>query len=181
MGFECYTVCLLPVRACQSHIRGSAEAVRSMGEAMIKMWPGICCDYLEVADLPHVRAADHEYLIYKSPLGCIQILLEPGENDSVVTSLRFAYCNPRTVVSPFCDMIIWSMKKFGTRCDIMSNLDPGQDCQLKGITDPDAVRGVVGPSVDYNRRAWQRDAGSSDELCCSPGEAVAHFIYPQLR
>jgi len=182
MGFESYTVWLSPQRYPASEARNNESTADGVARAIIARWPEICNDDLQLADLPYVKKDDEIFLIHKSPLGWIQILIEPNSSRNAANiSLRFAYCNPRTVVGPFCDMIKWAMRKYGTDCFAMSDFPREHAEHIGEITDPEEVYRLLVPSIDYNRKLWHLDAQSEEEVCCSPGEAVERFIMPHCH
>ena len=114
--------------------------------------------------------------VYQTSAGLIQLLACCNGG----LTLRFAYSNPRSVYMPFCAITEWLMRSYGFTCHLHSEPAPIQQGVSREITEPEQVCATLIPSMDYNRRLWQGDAGTEEEAILRPGHAIMRFITPQL-
>lgn len=124
--------------------------------------------------------ADREYaLVYETETELFQILVMlEWHNRYVYVSLRFAYCNPRSIYDPFCTLIEWLMYRYHLDCMPMRELGrsvEGTVIAAYPIKDPAEIRSVLIPSMDHMRNNWQQWIGSSEEAKLRPWEARVHF------
>lgn len=89
---------------------------------------------------------------------------------SQLTQELIAYCNPRSVYLPFAAVVAWLMrtqKMQGSTLVSEQNLD---------LTTSEDVLKVLVPSMEANRHLWFQDAGTEQEACLRPDEAIERFI-----
>lgn len=172
MGLEAYTVLLTPRSSSPLVIGHYAASIQSLVSEMQREWPDIHRDEEEHLCQPYPPQREEAFLFYETRLGLFQIMLTP-HREGVTASVRFAYCNPRSVYRPFTSVIAWLMEQYGM-CGYTMASDRSQE-----LNDPYAVLTVLTPSMDYNRHLWQLDAGTSEEAILSPGRAIERFILPR--
>lgn len=172
MGFEAYTVLLVPCPTSLLAAGHRTTSVQSLVNELRQEWPDIHTDEQELLCRPYAPKSEEAFLVYETTRGLFQIMLSPHQGQTRA-SLRFAYCNPRSVYQPFTSVIVWLMERYGMRGSTMAS-DQSQD-----LNDPQEVLTVLTPSMDYNRRLWQTDAGTNEEAGLRPGEAIERFISPQ--
>jgi hypothetical protein len=181
MGFEDYQVLICPEKHSPLWADNDMATLERIAVDIQIRWPEFHTDDVAVAHLQYPPRPEEAFLIYDTPAGLFQmlIMLNRRENNCVTISLRFAYCNPRSVYEPFCAVIEWLMRRYAMYCSVMRDLAPGQEGVSDEITDAGAVCAVLVPSMDYNRRLWQLDAGTEEEAVLRPGEAIARFVAPR--
>lgn len=142
-------------------------------------WPCIQPDAVERNSRPYGPGPDEIFLMHHTSDGLIQInpQLARRKHDVATFSLRFAYCNPRTVYEPFCALIEWLMRRYHMFCHNCRDLAPEQRGLSDDIDDPADVRRMLVPSMDYNRALWQLDFGR-EEAAVRPDEALVRFVLP---
>ncbi len=142
-------------------------------------WQEIRPDIAETERLFSPKEEREELLVYHSAAGLFQltVLLGNVQPDTISVHLRVAYCNPRTVHAPFCDVIAGLMDRY-TLCAYCSEPAPPGGDMRETIPDLRDVRTVLIPRLDYNRGFWQQDAQTTEEAILRPGDAVARFIMP---
>lgn len=171
MGFEAYTVLLVPCPTSPLVTGSHAGTVQRLVNEMRQEWPDIRMDEEELDCRTYPPQPGEAFLVYETSLGLFQIMLGLHQ-EQVTASVRFAYCNLRSVYRPFTSVIAWLMERYGMRGYTMA-ADQSQD-----LNDPQEVLTVLKPSMDYNRHLWQIDAGTSEEAGLRPGEAIERFILP---
>lgn len=181
MGFEDYTVVLYPSRVSLLWTVDGKEAVEKLRVSLLKCWTEIHVDDVEMAHLQYRTNDEESFLVYESPHGLIQILIKTRkeDHDVVIVSIRFAYCNPKRIVDLFINIVIWLMDTFSMECYVLRDFAPEQREAKDRLTKTEDIRSVLEPSIEYNRKLWQKDAGY-EEACLRPGEALARFISPRL-
>ena len=70
------------------------------------------------------------------------MLLTPSLGQ-VGVSVRFAYCNPRSIYSPFLTSITWLMENYKMYAYVMAS------DSLPDLTNPQDVERILIPSMDY--------------------------------
>ena len=176
MGFEAFSVILSPVDAEED-----ALTTGHLVSQMKRRWRSVQTDSLELAERADARSRNKVHLVRRTTAGLIQVALWRDKSSCALRiELRFAYCNPRSVYGPFCEMTAWLMQKYKMRCHIVPDLAPEQ----QGISDdferPEMAAELLTPSMDYNRSLWQLDAGTEATAALRPGDAIAKFITPRL-
>ncbi len=171
MGFEPYTIFLVPKQLSPSITDRSKSSVQQVIGELRQKWPSVRLDEEELGCLSYPPIPGEVYLVHETMQGLIQILLTPSQGE-ITVSVRFAYCNPRSVYKPFMDIIAWLMERYEMYASVMASDD------IPDLTDPQKVEDVLVPSMDYNRRLWQTDTGTSEEAILRTGDAVARFVTP---
>lgn len=173
MGFESYTVVLTPQQRGFLGTDESQLTVQQVVGDLRKKWPAIRLDEeeAELRSLNFPLAEKEICLVYETAQGLFQLLLTPYHKQ-VSVSLRFAYCNPRTVYKPFLEVAAWMMKHYQLSASIMASDDTPE------VNNPQEVESIFIPSMDYNRRLWQADARTGEEAILRPGDAIVRFISP---
>ena len=173
MGFESYTVVLTPRQIALPGTDRSMDTVPQMVGDLRQRWSVIRLDEKEVElrSLNFPLAEGEVCLVYETAQGLFQLLLTPYRKQ-VSISLRFAYCNPRTVYQPFIRVTTWMMERYQRCASVMASDD------VPEVNNPQEVESVFIPSMDYNRRLWQADARTSEEAILRPGDAIVRFISP---
>jgi hypothetical protein len=169
MGFEAYTVHLVPCSYSPLATGQQTDAIQRIVNDLRQKWPVLRSDETELRSLVCPLVPGEACLVYQTAQGLIQIMLTPCRGQASV-SLRFAYCNPRSVYQPFTAMIAWLMERHQMHGYVMAS------DKLPDLSNPQEVETVLVPSMDYNRRLWQQDAGTSEEAILRPGEAIERFI-----
>lgn len=181
MGFEDYVVLIESTRTPEFWMDVSGRPLTYIREEIAARWPSIHTDNVELAHLQYPPSPEQLFLCSHTSGGLFQILVSVGNSTRpfVVVSLRFAYCNPRTVYEPFCAFIEWLMDKWSMSCTMMREPAPEQGNITRTMGDPREVRPVLIPSMDYHRKLWRLDAGT-EEAILRPHEAINRFITPHL-
>lgn len=169
MGFESYTVSLssrpgAPHTNCQN-----ADNISHLTRELMQCWPEICPDDIEMSELPYPAQPGETFLVYEGLNGVFQIMLSQSQ-ERIKASVRFAYCNPRSVYLPFAAVVAWlirTQKMQGGTLVSEQNLD---------LTSAKDVLKILTPSMEANRRLWFRDAETEEEACLRPEEAIERFI-----
>ena len=181
MGFEDYSVLMRPKgKAAATSVDKVATISKVVNEVRAE-WPELQYDDAALELVSYRPTSNEVFLVNESSLGLFQVRIAYSffnSSDSYLEfDLRFAYCNPRTVYIPFCDFIEWSMQKYKLNCVIMRDLAPNFVFDGKDIIeDTQNVRPTLLPSMDYNRKLWQIDVGTSEEAILRPEEALARFV-----
>ena len=162
MGFEDYSVMLHP------NSIGSTLNVESEEDA-------IALHYLINEQYKGMKLSilgSEVFSVYRSSKVCFEILLPSPRNLSFTVS--FAYCNPPEVFEEYCCAVSWLMEKFDLYCIPMRDFP--LSTRRRMILQPELVFSTLQPSVIYNRRMWQEDVGSNEEIALLPAEAIEYFI-----
>jgi hypothetical protein len=187
MGFEDFLVQLR--RAPEVTLSGATGVPppQEIAEQLGSKWPCIRRDVEAEGYLPYPMRSDELFLCFETPEALFQLLLRHTSTlpiKSLIIELRFAYCNPRAVVDPFCEVIAWLMQRYGLQCELTRDLGPrdvnGRFPELEPIEDPTHVRQALLPAIEYNRQLWVQDVASDEELPLRPEEAIEHFVWPLL-
>ena len=168
MGFESYTVILSPCPEAP-HAACRIADVSHLAQDLMNRWPEIRPDEAELSGLVYPARPGETFLIYEGQDGVFQILLSLSQ-EQISASVRFAYCNPRSIYSPFAAVVGWLMR---TRKMQGWTLVSEQSLDVNSSED---VLKVLIPSMDANRRLWFLDAGTEEEACLRPDEAIERFI-----
>lgn len=173
MGFESYTVILLPQQTALPGTDRGIDTVQQIVGDLRQKWPVIRLDEeeAELHSLSFPLTKGESCLVYETAEGLFQMLLTPS-GMQVSISLRFAYCNPRTVYQPFSEVTAWMMKRYQRDASVMASDD------LPDLTNPQDVERILIPSMDYNRRLWQADVRTDEEAILRPGDAIVRFMSP---
>ena len=174
MGFEAYTVVLDPCEKLTVETGRVDAAVQRLVGDLQRQWPVIRLDEVEMYRRPCPLVQGEVRLVYETAQGLLQLLLTPSCGQ-VSVSVRFAYCNPRNIYQPFVEIITWLMENYKLNGYVMASDD------LPDVTDSQEVESLLIPSMDYNRRLWQADAGTSEEAILRPVEAIKRFIVPRSQ
>lgn len=173
MGFEAYTVVLdpklLPLAAANE---GNKTDIQQMAEELQEKWPVIHLDEVELRSHAFPSIIEETCLVYETTQGLFQLLLTPAQGQ-ISVSARFAYCNPRSIYPPFLDVVSWLMENYALKAYVMASDD------VPELTDWREIESVLAPSMDYNRRLWQADVGTSQEAALRPGDAIERFVHPR--
>lgn len=121
-------------------------------------------------------------LVHESPQGLFQISfgLQGKEDDELYVFMRFAYCNPRSVYVPFCEVAALLMRMFDLQCLCDEDYPEEMKDAPHVIENSDWLLDILAPSMDLNKSYWHSDAETTEEAILRPGDAVARFIVPQL-
>ena len=174
MGFEAYTVVLDPCEKPAVEADRVEAAVQSLVSDLQRQWPVIRLDEAEMRRHPCPLVQGEVRLVYETQQGLLQLLLTPSLGQ-VSVSVRFAYCNPRSVYQPFIEIITWLMESYKLNGYVMASDD------VPDLIASQEVKPLIIPSMDYNRRLWQADAGTSEEAILRPVEAINRFIKPRIH
>jgi hypothetical protein len=124
------------------------------------------------------------HMVCEDTRGLVEIAISRTGTGTLSLSLRLAYANPRSSYALLSELLAW----FGRQYDAVAAVSspPGDvavDLQLAGLVfdDPLALEAAIAPSIDYNRRLWQLDAGSTEECIISGEAAIARFILPKCK
>lgn len=127
------------------------------------------------------------FLCYETDSFIFQLLVDHSaacQSPPVVVSLRFAYCNPRGIYEPFCDVTERLMQRYQLDCHPMRDLEPPVEGKfrlvMEAIRDPSRIRSILVPSMDYNRLLWQSDVGTTEEAALRPEDAIMRFVAPRF-
>lgn len=180
MGFEDYCVLVCPKNDSPLRSGNTEQAIGKLVGEVMKKWPAFSFDEIELEHLQYPKRRKDAFLVFETDQGLFQMLISLHKPGYIIFSVRFAYCNPRTIYEPFCEVVAWLMRKYKMYCQIMRDLAPQQGDILKEIDVISDVPAVLTPSMDYNRRLWQLDAETEEEAILRPGEAIARFIAPKL-
>ena len=182
MGFESYSIVLCPNENSPLRRNQTAETLQTLAAELQERWTEFQVDTVALAHLEYPQHSGEMFLIYESAAGLFQaqLRLNASAENAVNLSLRFAFCNPPSVYEPFFAVTEWLMQYYALYCEVMSNLAPEQADITDIIETPDALRAVLLPSIEYNRRLWQLDAGTNAEAILRPNEAIACFIAPHF-
>ena len=149
--------------------------------AIQAQWPEFHPDEVEIARLYEPLQPNERIFVHETTVGLIQLSTRLDlSNACLEVAMRFAYCNPPRVEVPFCEMVEWLMQRYQLYCHIASDLAPEHQDEPDNVYAVEKARSLLLSSMDYNRRLWQLDAGTSEEAVLRPGDAVARFIAPQL-
>ena len=170
MGFEAYTVVLVPKQTFLAGTGQSIPVAQNLVKDLLQRWPLIRSDEEELKCLSYPLMPGQVCLVYETAQGLFQ-MLTPGRGQ-VTVSIRFAYCNPRTVYKPFIEIIVWLMERYEMCASVMASDD------ISDLTDFQQAEDVLIPSMDYNRRLWQADVGTNEEAILRPGDAIIRFMSP---
>ncbi len=183
MGFEDYQVMLTPRPVSVLASGGTPRLVEEIAAEIRQTWPAFVRDEWEVAHLDYPKRPDEVFLVYDTPREIFQMCLgiNTWQNDPVDFSLRFAYCNPRTIYEPFCAVVEGLMERYNLICHPMRDLGPLDETEDQDICSPADVRRLLVPSMNYNRRLWFLDAQTTEEAALRPKEAIARFIVARLQ
>lgn len=183
MGFEDYQIILSPRPESLFACSGTPTLIRTVAGEIQQEWPAFAPDDLETHSQNYPARPDTVFLVYETSRELFQLLISvnASQNNSLYFSLRFAYCNPRSVYEPFCQVIIWLMNRYRLVCYPMRDLAPPDQEESKVICFPADIRRLLIPSMDYNRRFWFLDAQTEEEAPLRPGDATARFIMPRLQ
>ncbi len=177
MGFEAFAVILSPIDA-----DGDFWDVRHLVTQIKRRWRSVENDAWEITERAGLRPRNEIFLARQTKEGLIQAAIWREKSSCALRiELRFAYCNPSSVYTPFCEMTAWLMQKFRLRCHIVPDLAPEQQGVSDDFDRPEIVAATLTPSMDYNRNLWQLYAGTEDTAALRPGDAIAKFISPRLR
>lgn len=169
MGFESYTVSLSACPDAPRAANQNADEVSQFAEELMHRWPEICLDDVELSELPYPARPGETFLVYEGLDGVFQIMLSQSQ-EQIRATVRFAYCNPRSVYSPFAAFVAWLMR---TQKMQAHTLVAEQNLALTSSVD---LLKILTPSMEANRRLWFRDAGTEEEACLRPDEAIERFI-----
>jgi len=170
MGFEDYQV-LLYSRATETDA-ANFDKMNRIGSALICEWKSIIWQ----TEVEHSEKKVHDtiHLTYENLAGLIEIELGASEQ-RVYVSLRFACCNPVSIVEPFSELVKWLMVRFDLYCSLARDTAPGQKDVPARIHDAQTVRDILLPGIDLHRRNWQADVGTSEERVLTPAAAIRYF------
>lgn len=171
MGFESFYVQLDPSEHSSLSRKAEVETFFRLTKEIRCAWPVLVAERIDGTSAT---------LTYKTKEGLFLLSLFES-NRTFRFGMEVAYCNPKTVIEPFCRLTEDLMERYALSCHIGTDLSPEQDANLSDFSDPSLVRKVVPSAWEYNRRLWQLDAGTDEEAILRPGEAIAHFITPQLQ
>lgn len=184
MGFEDYSVILLPTEAVTLQQDDNAWTLDDAENELRMMNSFIVEDKIAISKTLNIDNIHNRYMCYNTDTEIFQILLNSDTRGSSIRySLRFAYCNPRTIYLPFCKIVRCIMQRHQLSCYVMRDLDPSTQTTKKDkavIEDPSLIEAVLVPSIDHNRLFWQADAKTTEEAALRPEEAIEHFIVPLL-
>ena len=182
MGFEDYQVTLHPQPNTRLSSGGTPELTVTLACEIQQTWSAFAPDDVERAYEERAARPGDVFLAYETAheLFQLKLSLDAGRGSGVTFSLRFAYCNPRSVYEPFCQVITALMSRYELICHPAPDFAPSDAGQPADITLPSDVRRLLTPSMDYNRRFWFLDAGTDEEAPLRPGDAIARFIMPRL-
>lgn len=113
-------------------------------------------------------------LVYETDEALFQVLVTIGfQEEEIYFSLRFAYYNPPSIYTHFCDFIVWLMERYRMYCAPMRPLvspDAGAIGKPYAISDIRQIRPILIPSMEYMHDRWRNFAGN-ETLKISPEEA----------
>lgn len=180
MSFEEYNVFLCPKELSSIRRNQNLEDLAGISSALLAQFPEIKLDTYPLDHLEYPSRQEELFHVYQSQAGIIEIVLNLNKREGccINISLRFAYCNPRIIYEPYCSIIEWLMARYSMYCEVMRDLAPSQECGADTIDKSDNVRAALIPSMDYNRKLWQLDAGSEEEAILRPGQAIERYMEP---
>ena len=180
MGFAEFTIGLLPIEDSPLYQGNDLRSLISLTEEIQTKWPILHPDQIEMERAFPPLPDNQIILVAEQSDSLFQVYLRLGNlrSDDILMSLHFAYCNPRRVIEPVLGLAEWLMATYMLYCRIEPDLPP--EFQTKGdlIFNATGLHQILLPCYDYNRRFWQLDFGSVEEMPLRPGDAVAHFLTP---
>ena len=170
MGSIDYQVMLHPTSESKHSGGKSFDDIDLMAHEILNAWSEIRRDSSIHNDTYSIP------LVFDSEKEIFQILLGLDWQDShVFVSLRFAYCNPKSIFESFCSVIEWLMANYQMQCQLMRRGNEGSgNVDVAVVNFPNQIRGTLIPSMELMRNNWMLLPGAT-EAKLLPSEALHRF------
>lgn len=181
MSFEAFEVHLHPTPVSCLYSDNTLTDLNALMCDLQVQWPDFRPDEIETGRLFEPLQANERLYVHETTRGLLQLSAQlDTATGSLMLVLRFAYCNPYSVQELFCSIVSWLMQRYQLYCHVAADLAPEHQGESDTIYSPTQVGSLLMSSMDYNRRLWQLDTGTSAEAILRPGDAIARFIAPLL-
>ena len=179
MSFEAFEVHLHPLPVSCLYADNTLIELNALMCDIQAQWPNFRPDEVEIGRLFEPLQANETLYVHETTKGLIQLSAQlDTAKGSLILVLRFAYCNPRNVQELFCSIVSWLMQRYQLYCHVAADLAPEHRNESDNIYSLRQVNSLLIPSMDYNKRLWQLNTGTSEEAILRPGDAVARFVAP---